>query len=105
MTGQMDLGLQVEDATKYPDGFLRWLKTDEGQRIWRDFERRALQMAAKRTRYSAMAIAQVIRWDTHLRGGDDFKLNNNHVPGLARFWLSRHGHRHPAFFELREQHG
>lgn len=96
------LALIPTDTTRYPDGFFTWFRIEEGQRIWRDFEARALQMAKRRTRYSAMAIAQVIRWHTDLRGGDDFKLNNNYVPGLARYWLKCHGTAHPAFFQLRE---
>jgi len=88
--------------TIYPAGFHRWLETDEGKIIWRDFEQRALQMAHVRSHYSAMAIVQVIRWDTLLRGGDDFKINNNWVPGLARHWLSIHGRKFPGFFRLRD---
>lgn len=88
--------------TRYPPGFHHWLKSAEGQIIWIDFEKRALQMAQRRSRYSATAIAQVIRWHTALRGGDDFKLNNNWIPGLARHWLSIHGRKHPGFFQLRD---
>ncbi|TFG84000.1 MAG: hypothetical protein E4G74_00260 [Erysipelotrichales bacterium] len=87
---------------KYPPGFNGWLITNAGQNVWHDFEKRALEMAAIRQRYSAMAIAQVIRWHTALRGGDDFKLNNNWVPGLARYWMTIHGKNHPGFFQLRD---
>jgi len=93
------------NKTHYPDGFHHWLRTHEGQLVWADFQNRALQMAKVRARYSATAIAQVIRWDTALRGGDDFKLNNNWIPGLARHWLSIHGREHPGFFQLRDSLG
>lgn len=93
------------NKTHYPAGFHRWLKSHEGQLVWADFEKRACQMAGVRSRYSATAIAQVIRWDTALRGGDDFKLNNNWIPGLARHWLLKHGWIHPGFFQLRDSLG
>jgi hypothetical protein len=89
----------------YPAGFFLWVNSTEGRRIWADFQNRALQMAQVRRRYSAMAIGQVIRWDTAIRGGDDFKLNNNWIPGLARLWLSIHGKEHPGFFQLRDSLG
>lgn len=89
----------------YPEGFFRWMETVEGQCIWTDFERKALQMAKVRKRYSAMAIAQVIRWETSLQDGSEFKLNNNWIPGLARVWVKKHGHRHPKFFQLRDSLG
>ncbi len=95
----------MKHQANYPPGFHHWLATKEGKRIWDDFQNKACQMARRRPRYSASAIAQVIRWHTDLRGGDDFKLNNNWIPGLARHWLSIHGRDHPAFFELRDAIG
>lgn len=91
-----------EARQHYPPGFFRWLSSEEGQTIWRDFERKALQMAAVRGRYSAMAIVQVIRWETNLQDGSEFKINNNWTPGLARIWLLNHGDRYPGFFQLRD---
>ena len=92
-------------TSDYPPGFHRWLQTAQGQLIWREFEKRALQMSAFRDRYSARTICEVIRWDTALRGGDDFKLQNNWIPGLARHWLSIHGRLYPGFFQLRDSLG
>ena len=92
-------------SNDYPAGFHRWLTSRAGQLIWHDFQRRALQMAWRRKRYGAQAICEVIRWDTLMRGGEDFKLNNNWVPGLARHWLSIHGREHPGFFQLRDHFG
>lgn len=90
---------------RYPHGFNAWLQTDEGQSVWREFERRALQMARVRERYSARAVAHRIRWDTAIRGGDDFKLNNNWISGLARHWMLLHGRTYPQFFQLRDNLG
>ena len=94
-----------DEKANYPVGFFRWVNTFEGKAVWNDFEARALEMAQVRKRYSASAIAQVIRWHTALRGGDDFKINNNWIPGLARLWLKKHGRSHPGFFELRASPG
>lgn len=93
------------ERINYPAGFWQWMTTEEGKRIWREFEAKALRMAVVRDRYSAMAIAQVIRWETTLRDGSEFKLNNNYVPGLARYWMRVHGWRHPDFFQLRDSLG
>lgn len=92
----------LPDPHLYPAGFISWVLTEDGYRIWRDFETRARTMARRRKRYSAMAICQVIRWDTDLKDGGDFKLDNNWVPGLARLWLHAYGNHHPTFFELRQ---
>lgn len=89
----------------YPAGFFAWLDTTEGMSIWRSFEAKALMMARMRERYSAMAIAQVIRWETDLQDGTEFKLNNNWVPGLARLWMYNHGEGYPDFFQLRDKLG
>lgn len=105
---QRDFFVQIPQPWErdgYPASFFLWLNTDEGFSIWRSFERKALLMAARRPRYSAMAIAQVIRWETDLQDGSEFKLNNNWVPGLARLWMFNHGHAYPRFFELRDSLG
>lgn len=95
----------MNPKSRYPAGFHRWIATEAGKKVWADFQNKALVMARVRKYYSATAIAQVIRWETALRGGDDFKLNNNWIPGLARHWLSIHGREHPAFFQLRDPMG
>lgn len=85
----------------YPEGFFRWLS--ENQHIWKAFEEKAYIMAAvaKRPRYSARTIIEVMRWDSDLRENKPlFKLSNNMVPGLARLWMAKHGKNHPKFFTL-----
>lgn len=106
----LPVGYEVPGTERitYPAGFWQWMATDEGRAIWSAFERKALQMAVVRKRYSAMAIAQVIRWDSDLADPQHlsaFKLNNNNVPGLARYWMRVHGKRHPGFFQLRDSLG
>lgn len=89
----------------YPLGFFDWLETEEGQSIWVDFEKRALQMAKVRDHYSARSIIQVMRWHTALKDGTEFKINNNWSSGLARYWLQKHGHKHKRFFRIRDSLG
>ena len=84
----------------YPAGFFQWLK--ENEKIWREFERMALAMAARnRKRYSARTIVEVLRWNSDLRQTDVlFKISNNMTPGMARLWMRKHGRRYPNFFSL-----
>ncbi len=83
-----------------PKGFARWLNRND--HIYKTFEERALQMAATgRKRYSARTIGENMLYHTDLYDSSPFKISNNAVPGLARYWMSRHGHRYPNFFSLR----
>lgn len=57
-----------------------------------------------RTRYSAMAIMQRVRWEVDSQGevsDDGFKVNNNHQPHYARLFMERYP-KHDSFFETRE---
>ena len=86
----------------YPEGFFWWLSANP--HIWKAFEEKAYIMAAvaKRPRYSARTIVEVMRWDSDLRENKPlFKISNNMVPGMARLWMHKHGKNHPKFFSLR----
>ena len=87
---------------EYPEGFFWWLR--ENYHIWKAFEEKAYVMAAvaKRKRYSARTIIEVIRWNTDLHDSEKtFKINDHYTPGLARLWMAKHGKDFPKFFELR----
>ena len=44
-----------------------------------------------RKHYSSRTILEVLRHESHLRGAEDnFKLNNNHAPDLARAFVFCH---------------
>jgi len=91
------------DKDKYPEGFFHWLQFND--HIWEQFERHALTMAAKRNRYSARTIIEVMRWNSDLREKQKkklFKLSNNMTPGLARLWMEKHKLDHPKFFQIQE---
>lgn len=104
MTAQ--LALDVPDKAGYPAGFFKWIASDAGQVVWREFNKRALQMAKKRKRYSARTIMEVVRWNTTIKDGTtEFKISNNWIPGLARLWMQRHGETYPDFFLLHDTLG
>jgi hypothetical protein len=73
--------------------------------IYAQFELLTLQaINAGQTHYSANAIAQVIRWQTMLAGDDGLKLNNNHIPAMARYFMTLHPE-HLGFFKMRNTPG
>lgn len=54
--------------------------------------------------YSINSIFERIRWHTDIETGGDFKLNNNHRPYYARYFMHLHPE-HSGFFRIREQQG
>ncbi len=108
--------LRTLEKEKYPEGFFHWLQFNH--HIWEQFERHAHTMAAKRDRYSARTIIEVMRWNSDLReqaakphpvSGKRirpplFKMSNNMTPGLARLWMVKHGKKYRKnFFTLHNQ--
>jgi len=95
--------LRKLDKDKYPEGFFHWLQYNH--HIWLQFELHTLTMVAKRPRYSARTIIEVMRWNSDLReqqGKPLFKLSNNMTPGLARLWMAKHSasQNNHKFFQL-----
>lgn len=77
-----------------------WLLKNKS--VWLAFwdKTEALRRAG-RSHYGAKAIAEIIRYETAVRNAEiTFKLNNNHVSGLARLYNQVAG---VEFFETREQ--
>lgn len=63
------------------------------------FTRRAI--AAGRTRLASKLICERIRWETAVETrGEEFKINNNHMPYYARLWM-RNNPRYAGFFGTR----
>ena len=72
----------------YTDDFIQWLS--KNAIIWRGFASKALQakQGSHRGRFSAMAIIQILRWETFISDADKtFKINNNRAPDLARLLM------------------
>lgn len=88
----------------FNDPFERFLRFhQQNPHVYRIFEQRAKEMiAAGRSHYSARAIMEVVRWDIHIQTtGEDFKIDNNHVPFYARMFLKSNPE-HSDFFRTRQ---
>ena len=90
-----------DDRLKYPDGFFKWLQFNP--EIWEMFEDYALRMAMYRKRFAARTIIEVIRWNNTIKqkGDPTFKISNNMIPGMARLWMAKYGHKYPKFFNIK----
>ena len=70
------------------------------------FEKLAIEVGRRGfRRYSARALIHRIRWHEQIeRGNQEFKINNNITPALARWFIARHPDM-ADFFELRASPG
>lgn len=98
---------EPKKAAKYSDeGFDEWRHTPAGREISNLFMRFAHQIRKTgKTRFSAEAVINQIRWQQALHSGPDddgHKINNNWKPYLARWAMKRHK-RLEGFFELRNE--
>ena len=100
-----NMGVPQHLRGDYPPGFFRWIATSDGHKIWKAFEEKALFAARRRSHYSAKAIVEVIRWETVLRDGSEFKISNNWTSGMARLWMHTYGDLYPKFFDIRDRLG
>ena len=79
------LDVARRNAGLFRSVFLPWL--EENLHVFREFERRALQVARFRNHYSGYTILEVMRHDSaigELNG--EFKLNNSHCADLCRLF-------------------
>lgn len=78
----------------------------ENRKVWNLFVRYAMQLInAGRTRGSADAIFQRIRWQSWVEGGEGFKVNNNYRKGFARRLVKERNGLFDEFFEFRGEGG
>jgi hypothetical protein len=69
--------------------------------IWMAFKDLSFQLIkAGRKHFSADAILHTIRFNTAIRGGKDFKINNNYSSMYSRMFTSNYPE-HKEFFEQR----
>lgn len=66
--------------------------------VYRMFERYALQMAQRGRRFGMRLLVERVRWEYRFTYDEEFKINNNLTPYLAR-WLTRE---HPELAGLLE---
>jgi hypothetical protein len=86
--------------SRFRPDFPQWLK--DNPHVYREFEKRALQVARFRSHYSARTIAETMRHDTAIRElGSEYKINGNYVPCMARLFALCNPN-HAELFEYRE---
>lgn len=84
---------------RFEAGFAAWLI--DNWHVWREFERQASRMAARRKHYSARTIVEVLRHHSALaENGGPWKINDHNTPDLARLFVLMHPE-HGTFFEFR----
>jgi len=68
--------------------------------IYEGFKRYALKALAVRSRWSARAIFHVLRWETLLDSGGDYKISNGWSSFYAKKFMNE-SPEHEGFFQLR----
>ena len=68
------------------------------------FVKFTLEIASKRTRFSAKAIVERLRWETAVQGGEDFKIANAVTAYLARRFVKEHP-KHASLFLMAKRGG
>ena len=89
-----------EHRERFRADFPGWL--EKNMHLWEAFERAADAVwRAGRRHYSSRTLWEVMRHETTLRSTDDqFKVNNNFAPDVARLYLTLKPERE-GFFETR----
>lgn len=76
----------------------------ESPEVWSAFEHTALLLIAMGKRAGAIDILGRVRWETHIEGGAEWKVNNNYAPYYARIFAAKYPE-HYGFFEFRKVRG
>ena len=95
MSGQLAFNLESYHAAEACD-FI-----GEHPDFWMRFCTFAHQMIrAGRDHYGAKAVVERVRWETAVKGGEDFKINNNFVSTFVREFMRQYPE-HDGFFRTR----
>lgn len=91
---------KIASGEEFRPDFCNWLS--HNLPIYAEFERQALLIAARRDRYSARTIIEVIRHNSTIAEvSGAWKINNNRTPDMARLFSLSHPE-HEGFFQLRD---
>jgi hypothetical protein len=72
--------------------------------VWQTFERITLGLISAGKKAGAIDVLGRARWETHIEGGKDWKVNNNYAPYYARIFAAKYPE-HCDFFEFRKVRG
>lgn len=70
--------------------------------IYEYFEKFALIVAEKREYYSAKCIFHRVRWETMIKGEEDYKIDDGWISHYARKFMDLHPE-HSGFFKTRSR--
>lgn len=76
----------------------------ESPDVWLTFERIALGLIGAGKKAGSIDILGRARWETHIEGGREWKVNNNYAPYYARIFAAKYPE-HKDFFEFRKVRG
>lgn len=86
ITGWCEISSVIDKSDyDYRDDFKKWLVDNPA--VWQAFTSKVTEayMHSHKSRFSARAIMEIIRWETMVHERDiTFKINNNYVADLAR---------------------
>jgi hypothetical protein len=69
----------------------QWI--DANPQVMAIFERMALDRVQQHVRFGIGALTERVRWEIAVqinRGGEDWRINNNHRAYIARWLIARH---------------
>lgn len=96
MEKQLTLFAGIENLSYYQE------YDRKNPRIYEMFKHFALEAVRMgRKRFSAEAVINRIRWETMVRGDDEFKINNNIKPYYSRKFMNEYPELE-GFFQLRK---
>jgi hypothetical protein len=72
----------------------------ESPDVWQAFEHITLTLIAIGKKAGAIDVLGRARWETHIEGGREWKVNNNYAPYYARIFAAKYPE-HKSFFEFR----
>lgn len=76
----------------------------QNPRIWKEFQKYALQVAQSKKSFGAKAVMERIRWDAEIERKGEFKVSNNFTAYYARLFAAKYPE-HKNLFFFKEVHG
>lgn len=84
------------------EAFILWHNKNPG--VYPEFRTRALTAIAFKRKFGAKAIMEVLRWESEIVRGEDWKVNNSYTAYFARVFITEFPE-HQGYFEFREVKG